>query len=445
MNRWQDIYKSKLTTAAEAAKTVKDGDKIFCGSGSCSPAALLDAIFDRADELTDVTVAGLIMLAPLYRILNPESMKHIQFDNYYSTILDRKSLQEGISFHTPFHFSEMPRLAGEYAGYKKVFTQVSPMDEHGYMSAGVSGNFLDTFEWIDELILEVNENQPRIGGMNFYHISNPKIRCITESTTPIIDLPPDPTTDADRAIAEQITEYINDGATIQLGIGALPNAIGECLMDKNDLGCYTEMIPDAIMKLAEAGVINNSKKTYFPYQFNSFFAAGSAELYKWLDGNPQIYFSPVSINNDPVNVGKNNDLISVNSTLEIDITGQCCSESFGPMQYTATGGQVDFTRGSWLSKGGKAFIATHSTTKHHATGEMVSKIVPTLQPGAAVTLTRTDVMYVATEYGVVCLKGKSVRERARELISIAHPDFRGELRQYARDVKYFILPEHESE
>ncbi len=445
MNRWREMYKAKLTTAGEAAKSVEDGDKIFCGSGSSSPAALLDAIFDRAPELTDVTVAGLIMLAPMYRILNEEHLEHIQFDNFYATPLDRKSLREGISFHTPFHFSEMPRLAGEYAGYDKVFTQVSPMDENGYMSAGVSGNFLDTFEWTREIILEVNENQPYIGGMNFYHISNPRISHITESNTPIIELPPDPVTDADRAIAEQITVHIDDGATLQLGIGAVPNAIGECLYDKHDLGCYTEMIPDAIMKLAEAGVINNSKKTYFPYQFNSFFAAGSAALYRWLDRNPQVYFAPVSINNDPVNVARNDNLISVNATLEVDITGQCCSESFGPYQYSATGGQVDFTRGAWMSRGGKAFIATHSTAKHHETGETVSKIVPTLKPGAAVTLTRTDVMYVVTEYGAVNLKGKSVRERARSLISIAHPDFRGELRRYAKDVRYFILPGHEAE
>ncbi len=443
MNRWQEIYKTKLTTVAEAAKTVRDGDRIFCGSGSSAPAALLDAIFDRAEELHGVQVAGLIMLAPMYRILNQEMMKHIQFDNCYATVLDRKALQEGISVHTPFHFSEIPRLAGEYGGYTKVFTQVSPMDEHGYMSAGVSGNFLDTFKWVDELILEVNEHQPRINGMNFYHISDPRVKCVTENNAPVVALPPDPITEVDRIIAREIAGYIKDGDTIQLGIGALPNAIGECLMEKNDLGCYTEMIPDAIMKLAQAGVITNARKSYFPYQFNSFFAAGSAELYEWLDDNPHVYFQPISINNDPVNVARNDNMVSVNATLQIDITGQCCSESFGPYQYTATGGQVDFTRGAWMSKGGRAFIATHSTAKHYQTGETVSKIVPTLDPGAVVTLTRTDVMYVATEYGVVCLKGKSVRERAQALISIAHPDFRGELKRYARDVKYFILPEHE--
>lgn len=442
MSKWDDIYKSKLTTAVEAAKTVKDGDKIFCGSGSSSPAALLDAMFDRWEELNDVHFGGLIMLAPLYKILTPEHMSHVQFDNYYSSPLDRKAMADGICTHTPFHFSELPRVAGEFGGYKKIFTQASPMDKDGYMSAGVSGNFLDVLDYIDEIILEVNENQPVIHGQNFYHVSNPKVKMITESNTPIIDIPPEPASEADRAIAEQVAGYIDDGATIQLGIGALPNAIGECLMDKHDLGCYTEMIPDAIMKLFEAGVITNEKKTYGRYQFNSFFSAGSAALYKWLDHNPMICFMPVSVNNDPFRVAQNDNMIAVNSTLEVDITGQCCSESIGPIQYTATGGQVDFTKGAWMSKGGKAFIATHSTATNSA-GERFSKIVPALRSGAAVTLTRTDVMYVATEYGVVNLKGKSLRERAQALIGIAHPDFRGELRQYAKDVKYFILPEHE--
>jgi 4-hydroxybutyrate CoA-transferase len=249
----------------------------------------------------------------------------------------------------------------------------------------------------------------------------------------------------DKQIAENIVEYIEDGSTIQLGIGGLPNAVGECIMehDRHDLGCYTEMISDAIMKLFESGVLNNSKKTYFPFQMNAFFAAGSQDLYDWLNNNPMICLQPISVNNNPYNVGQNNQMVAINSTLSMDITGQCCSESFGPAQYSATGGQVDFTKGAWMSKGGKAFIALHSTTKDKDSGEIVSKIVPQLRPGSTVTLPRSDTMYVATEYGVVNLKGKNLRERAQALISVCHPDFRGELRQYAKDVKYFVLPEHD--
>jgi 4-hydroxybutyrate CoA-transferase len=441
MSRWEDEYKRKLSTSEEVAKTVKDGDKIFCGSGSCSPDALLGALFDRAEELNDVVFGGLIMLAPTYKILNLDMTRHILFNNLYSTPLDRQALQDGICVHTPFHFSDLPRLASEYGQYKKVYVQVGPMDKHGYMSAGVSGNFLDVVHTLDEVVVEVNEHQPTIHGQNFYHIS--QVNAVVENHHPLFDLPPEPATDIDRAIAENIVKYINDGDTIQLGIGAVPNAIGECLLEKKHLGCYTEMVPDAIMKLFEAGALDNTKKTFFPYQFNAFFAAGSTELYNWLDNNPMVYFSPISYNNDSNNVAKNDNMVAINSTLEIDITGQCASESFGPYQYTATGGQVDFTRGAYLAKGGKAFIATHSTAVDKSTGNVVSKIVPQLKAGTTVTLTRTDVMYVATEHGVVNLKGKSLRERAQALISVTHPDFKSDLINYAKDVKYFVLPEHE--
>jgi 4-hydroxybutyrate CoA-transferase len=444
MSKWHDLYQSKLTTAEEAAKTIKDGDRLFLGSGSSSPAGFLDVLFDRADELKDVLVGGLIMLAPMYKILSVDKMKNIEFDNFFATPLDRQSLADGISTHTPFHFSELPRLAYEGRRYSKIVTQVSPMDERGFMSAGLSGNFLDVLDKMDEVILEVNENQPRISGMNFYHIGDEKIKYVVENNVPVLTLPPEPVTDTERAIAEHIVEYIDDGATIQLGIGAVPNAIGECLIDsqKGHLGCYTEMIPDAIMNLFEAGVLDNSRKNFHPYQMNSFFTAGSQELYDWLDDNPGVYFTPISVNNDPYNVAKNDNMIAVNATIEIDIMGQCCSEAIGTRQYSATGGQVDFTRGAYMANNGKAFIATPSTYTDK-NGELHSKIVPTLSPGTPVTLTRTDVMYVATEYGVALLKGMSMRERAQAMISLTHPDFRGELRQYAKDVKYFILPEHE--
>lgn len=445
MNKWREIYKTRLMSAEDAAKTVQDGDRIFCGSASSSPDKLLDTLFDRVYELNDVSVAGLIMLAPFHKILSEDKVRHIEYNNMYATPLDRKALSDGICTHTPFHFSELSRTATEFSSYKKVFTQVGAMDDHGYLNAGLGGNFLDAIEGegIEEIILEVNEHQPNIHGRNFYHISHPKIKAVIENNHPVFALPPAPATDTDRAIAEQLVEYINDGDTIQLGIGALPNAIGESLMDKSNLGCYTEMLPDAIMQLFEAGALDNSLKTFFPYQFNSFFAAGSTELYEWLDDNPAICFMPISYNNDPYNIAKNDNLISINSTLEIDITGQCCSESIGTTQYSATGGQVDFCRGAFMSKGGKGFIATRSTAFDKEMGENVSKIVPMLRPGATVTLTRTDVMYVATEYGVVNLKGKNLRERAAALISITHPDFRGDLRKHAKDVKYFILPEHD--
>lgn len=442
MNKWKEVYKSKLKTPEEVAKTVKDGEKIFCGSGSCTPDALLDALFERADELKDVVFGGLIMLGPLYKVLQKEKIGNIMFDNYFATPLDRPALHEGICVHTPFHFSDMPRLAGQYGGYKKIYTQCSPMDDKGYLSAGVSGNFLDTLDWIDEIYLEVNEHQPRVHGCNFYHINMPQVKAVVENSHPVFALPPEEITDVDRAIADNIIDLIDDGSAVQLGIGALPNAIGEDLLQKKHLGCYTEMINDSFKSLFEAGVLDNSQKNFFPFQMNAFFAAGSQDLYDWLHDNPMICFTPISYNNSPYNVAKNNKMVAINSTLEIDINGQCCSEAIGDKQHSATGGQVDFTRGAWSAREGKAMIVTHSTAKDKE-GNVVSKIVPRLKPGAPVTLTRTDVMYVATEYGVVNLRGKSLRERAQLLISIAHPDFKAELRDYAKEVKYFILPEHD--
>jgi 4-hydroxybutyrate CoA-transferase len=445
MGKWEDMYQSKLTTAEGVAKTIKDNDKIMCGSGSCTPDAFLGALFDRVEELNNVVFGGLIILGPTYKILgNAEMSRHILFDNMYASPLDRQALADGICVHSPFHFSDVTRQATEFGGYRKIVTQCSPMDKNGYLSAGVSGNFLDAANNVDELIMEVNEHQPRIHGRNFYHIS--QVKAVIENHHPLFDLPPEPVGEIDKQIAENIVSYIEDGSAIQLGIGALPNAVGECLVehDKHDLGCYTEMIPDAIMSLFEAGVINNSKKNYYPFQMNAFFSAGSNALYQWLNENPMICFMPISVNNNPFNVAQNDKMIAINSTLEMDITGQCCSEAFGPKQYSATGGQVDFSKGAWMSKGGKAFIALHSTAKSKETGEIVSKIVPMLKPGSPVTMTRTDMMYVATEYGVVNMKGKTTRERAQLLVSVCHPDFRGELRQYAKDVKYFILPEHDA-
>lgn len=444
MSRWEEMYQAKLTTAEEAARLIKDGDKVMCGSGSCTPDAFLNALFDRAEELNDVIFGGLIMLGPTYKILgSPEMSRHILFDNMYASPLDRQALYDGICVHSPFNFSDVPRQACEFGGYRKIVTQAGPMDKNGYFSAGVSGNFLDTLEWAEDIILEVNEHQPRIHGYNFYHVS--QVRAVIENHHPLFDLPPEPVGEIDKAIAENIVPYIGDGSCLQLGIGALPNAIGECLVEhgRQHLGCYTEMIPDCFMTLFNEGILDNTMKNYYPLRMNAFFSAGSNALYQWLDENPMVVFNPISINNDPYNVGKNDNLVSINSTLEMDITGQCCSEAIGHKQYSATGGAQDFTRGAWRSKGGKGFIALHSTAVDKETGQTVSKIVPTLRPGTPVTIARTEIMYVATEYGVVNLRGKNNRERAQALISICHPDFRGELRRYAKDIKIFVLPEHD--
>jgi len=444
MSKWRDIYESKLTTPEEAVRGIKDGDKVFCSGASSTPVALLEALCKRAlaGEITGVQMGSFIILAPIFDVLKPELQKNLLIDNYYASPLDRSALAQGLMTHTPYHFHQVTRLATEIIGYRKLMVQCGPMDKNGYLNLGLFANYLDVIDRLDEIYVEVNEKQPVVHGPNWLHVT--QVTKIVENHHPVFALPPEPVSDVDRAIAENIIHLVEDGSTIQLGIGGTTNAIGELLLEKKHLGCHTEMMGDAYYKLFEAGVLDNSRKTFHPYQMLCYFGLGSQELYDWMDDNPMIYLSPISYNNDPFNVGKNDNLVSINTTLEIDITGQCASESFGPIQYTATGGQVDFTRGAWLSRGGKAIMVTPSTAKDKDTGETVSKIVPQLRPGAVVTLTRTDVMYVATEYGCVNLMGKNLRERAQALISIAHPDFRGELRRYAREVKYFILPEHEN-
>ncbi len=443
MGQWEDMYKAKLVAPAEAAKGIRNGDRIFCSGASSTPDVLMDAIFDRAvaDEVIDVRVGLLIALAPVFKVLKPELQKNILIDNYYATPLDRQALQEGLAVHTPFHFSEFSRQATQFSGYNIGFLQSGPMDKNGWLNCGLAGNCIDTIAGLKDLYLQVNSFQPRIHGQNFVHIS--QVHRLVEHHQEPFAVPPAEVTDVDRAIAEHIAELIPDGATIQMGIGSVPNAIGEQLLSKQHLGLHTEMINDAVMKLFDAGVLDGTRKTVHEFQLKTFFCAGSSELYNWLNDNPMVYSTPVTHNNDPWLIARNDNMMSINAALEVDITGQCCSESFGPKQYTATGGQVDFTRGSWMSRGGKSFIALHATATDKETGEKVSRIVPQLKPGAIVTLTRTDVMYVVTEFGCVCLKGKSTRERAQALTSIADPDFRSELIQYARDVKYFILPEHE--
>jgi 4-hydroxybutyrate CoA-transferase len=443
MSKWKDMYKAKLTTAEEAVKGIVSGDKVFTSGGGSTPVALLDALLDRAvaGEIHGVQLGSFIILAPISKVLNKDSLRNIEIDNYYASPLDRQALAEGLMTHTPYHFHMVTRIATENIGYLKIMIQTGPMDSNGYLNLGLFANYMDVLDKEKEIYIEVNEEQPIVHGPNWIHIS--QVTKLVENNHPVFALPPGPVSDTDRAIAENIIDLIDDGSTIQLGIGGTTNAIGELLVNKHHLGCHTEMIGDAYYMLFNSGALDNTRKSIHRYQMNCYFGLGSQELYDWMNDNPAIYLSPISYNNDPYVIGRNDNLISINTTLEVDITGQCASESFGPIQYTATGGQVDFTRGAWLSRGGKAFIVTPSITKDRDSGEMVSKIVPQLRPGAVVTLTRTDVMYVATEYGVVDLAGKNLRQRAQAMISVAHPDHRGELRNYAKEVRYFVLPEHD--
>jgi 4-hydroxybutyrate CoA-transferase len=301
--------------------------------------------------------------------------------------------------------------------------QCSPPDEHGYVSLGVSVDYTKGAAENSQLVIaQVNKNMPRTLGDSFLHVT--KIGCLVEIDAPIIELAPPKITDVERAIGENVAKLIRDGDTLQLGIGAIPDAVLLFLKEKNDLGIHTEMFSDGVVELVEAGVITNKAKTLHRGQSVATFLMGTRRLYDYVDNNPAVAMYPVDYVNDPYVIAKNDNLVSINSCVQIDIMGQVVSTSAGLRQISGVGGQIDFVRGANMSKGGRAIMAMPSTT---GKGK-ISKIVPFLDQGSAVTTSRNDVNYVVTEFGVAQLRGKSLRKRAEALIEIAHPDFREELR-----------------
>jgi acyl-CoA hydrolase len=306
----------------------------------------------------------------------------------------------------------------------------TPMDKHGYFNLSCSATYERLLlEAADIVILEIDPNYPRTFGDTNVHIS--KVDFVYETARPIQLFPYAPSTDKDRLIGEYIGELIEDGATIQLGIGGIPNAVAGALKHKKELGVHTELFNDGMVDLIEAGVITNSRKTLHKGISITTMALGSEKLYEFIDQNPGVAVMNGNYVNDPYIIGQNYKQVSINTTIEIDLTGQCCSESMGYRQFSGTGGQADTAIGAQRSVGGKSIIALYSTTTNKATGETISKIVPTLKPGAVVSLQRNDVEYVVTEYGVANLKGKTVKDRVEALCEIAHPDFREDLRKEA--------------
>ena len=335
--------------------------------------------------------------------------------------------REGRADFTPVYFSEIPALLRDHLHPNVALIQVSPPDEHGYCSLGVSVDYTKTAaEEADLVIAQVNQNMPRTLGDSFLHVT--RFDCIVESCTPVIELPPPKISQVERAIGQNVAQLVRDGDTLQLGIGAIPDAVLLFLKEKNDLGIHTEMFSDGVVELAEAGNITNQKKTLHRGQSVATFLMGTRRLYDYVDNNPAVAMYPVQYVNDPYVIAQNDNLVSINSCVQIDLMGQVVSTSVGLRQISGVGGQIDFVRGANMSKGGRAIMAMPSTT---GKGK-VSKIVPFLDPGSAVTTTRNDVNYVITEYGIAQLRGKTLRQRAEALIEIAHPDFRDALREEYR-------------
>lgn len=429
---WRTWYKEHLFTPAQAVQQIKSGQRVVVAHACGEPSIILDALVANAAQYENVEIIHMVAMGKA-AYCQPQYDKNFHHNAFFLGGSTRAAAAEGRVDFTPVYFSEIPGLLREDLRPNVTLLQCSPPDAHGYVSLGVSVDYTKpAAEASDLVIAQVNQNMPRTLGDSFLHVT--QIGCLVEADTPVIELAPPKIGDVERAIGENVASLVRDGDTLQLGIGAIPDAVLLFLKEKNDLGIHTEMFSDGVVELVEAGVITNKAKTLHRGQSVATFLMGTRRLYDYVNNNPAVAMYPVDYVNDPYVIGQNDNLVSINSCVQVDIMGQVVSTSAGLRQISGVGGQVDFVRGANFSKGGRAIMAMPSTT---GKGK-ISKIVPFLDQGSAVTTTRNEVNYVITEYGIAKLKGKSLRQRAEALIRIAHPDFRDELtaefrRRYPRD------------
>ncbi len=431
---WEKIYHSKLTTAEEAIQAIKSGDRVFL-TGNCSvPQKLLKALVNRArnDDIHDVEIVQVLTIGDA-EYVEPGLEKHIRVNTLFISDNVRKAVNEGRADFTPVFLSEVPRLTcdPDLLRPRVALIHVSPPDEHGFCSFGIEvGMTKPAAEAADIVIAEVNERMPRTLGNSFIHVS--KIDHIVEVDYNLPEIVMGQPGELQMKIASYIAEMIPDGAVLQTGIGGIPDAVLRYLTDKKDLGIHTELFSDGVIDLIESGVINGARKTIHQGKVIAGFILGSQRLYDFVDNNPMFEFHTQDYTNDPFVIAQNDNMVSINSAIEVDLTGQVCSDSIGTYFYSGVGGQLDFVYGASRSKGGKPIIALPATAK----GGTISRIVPMLKPGAGVVTTRNHVHYVVTEYGVASLYGRSIRQRAKELINIAAPQFRDELTKWAKEHRY---------
>ncbi|HHV85906.1 MAG TPA: acetyl-CoA hydrolase/transferase family protein [Petrimonas sp.] len=425
MSNWRTSYKSKLISAAEALKNVKSGDRVVIGHACGEPPTLVEALVARAPELRDVEIVHMVAMGPA-KYAQPGMEKSFRHNALFVGATTRKAVEEGRADYTPCFFSEIPRLFRQkILPVDVVLMQVTPPDDDGYCSFGVSADYTQPAAECARLVIaQVNRYLPRTGGAKI-HVE--QIDYLVEKDEPLIELRPPQIGDVERAIGENVARLIDDGATLQMGIGAIPDAVLLFLQGKKDLGIHSEMFSDGVVALAEAGVVTNRKKNIHPGKFIATFLMGTRRLYDFVDNNPDVELYSVDYVNDPYIIGQNDNVVSINSALQVDLMGQVNAEMIGRRQFSGVGGQVDFIRGASRSKNGKSIIALPAT----AAKGTVSRIVAQLDCGAAVTTSRNDVHFVVTEYGIADLRGKSLRARAQALISIADPAFREQLTQQA--------------
>ena len=425
--RWVDEYKKKLVSAEEAVSDIKSGQRVYISGNAATPYTLVKSLSAKKAELKDVELVHVLLLGD-DPFSQPEMEGHFRHNSLFVGPADRKVINEGRADYVPIFLHQIPNLF--YSGQMPLdaaLLHLSSPDEHGFMSYGVevlcSKAAAETAKMV---IAQVNDHMPRVLGDSFIHIS--RIDKIVEVSEPLPELQKKPFIEVEKKIGKFIAALIDDGSTLQLGIGGIPDAVLAALKDRQDLGIHTEMVSDGVMEAIESGVITGAKKTAHPYKVILTFLLGSKKLYDFADNNPVFEAHPTDYTNHPFIVSQNDNMVAINSAIEVDITGQVCSDSIGKFIYSGFGGQVDFIRGAAHSKGGKPIIALPSTAQKGKS----SRIVPFLKKGAGVVTTRADVMFVVTEYGVAYLHGKNLNERTRALINIAHPKFRDELTKEAK-------------
>ena len=435
---WETEYKNKLSTADDALQCVRSGMRVYIQPGCAEPETLVEALMRRGPYVYDVEIVHMMTMgcAPY---VAPEMAGHFRHNAMFIGGNVRDAINDGRADYTPIYLAEIEELFESGAMPIDVaLLELSPPDSHGFCSFGVGvDTSLTAARCARYVVAQINNQMPRTYGDSFIHVS--KLDAIVESSRPLCELKKPKSTDVHIAIAKQVAGLIEDGAVLQTGIGGIPDSVLPFLMDRKDLGVHSELVSDGVIPLIEAGVITGARKNFKPRKIIVGFVLGSRKMFDFVDNNPMFELHPTAYTNHPASIGRNNNMVAINSALQIDLTGQVCSDSIGNQFYSGIGGQVDFLRGASYSKGGKPIIALSSTAKDGT----ISRIVPMLSPGAGVVTSRGLVRYVVTEYGVAYLHGKSIRERAKALIEIAHPDFRDELYRYCEETKWLQRPEAE--
>lgn len=415
---WQEIYQSKLTTAEEAIKLIHNGDKVVAGFGCGEPLYVERTLASHYKEYKDVEIVNMLTLVESPWSTD-EFKGHIKLNTLFASKSTRAAVNSGNSEFTTSHFYEIPDIIKNYICPRVSVVMVSPPDEHGYVSFGTTVDYTKgTTDYCDIVIAQVNKHMPRTFGNSIKHVRD--FTCFVEYDEPLPEVVGGEISDVEMEIGRYCASLINDGDCLQLGIGGIPNAVCLQLTDKKDLGLHSELVGDGVVPLLESGVINNKRKVVNNGRTVLGAAFGSKILCDYINNNPSVEMHPIDYVNNPIEIAKNDNMVSINSCLQVDLLGQVVSDTIGLSQFSAVGGQVDFVRGATMSKGGRSIIAMPSTARKGT----VSRIVPIITEGSAVTTPRNDVNYVVTEYGIAQLKGKTLKERTKELIRISHPKFR---------------------